>query len=234
MGKSLTQQKRGKGSPTYRARSFSYIGKVSYPAVSNFKGRVVDILHSAGHSGPIAKIAFGKKKVLLIAPHGMRVGDEISAGENSEVKRGNILQLKSLPTGTNIYNIESQPGDGGKFVRASGTSAKIISKMKDKITVMLPSKKTRVFNQKCRATVGIIAGSGRTEKPFYKAGRKYHKMRAKNRLYPRTSALAMNAVAHPYGGSRTSKKGKPMIARRNAPPGAKVGLLRPKRSGKKR
>ena len=84
------------------------------------------------------------------------------------------------------------------------------------------------------ARSAFTAGSGRLEKPFMKAGRKYHKMKAKNKLWPKVSGIAMNAVDHPYGTSRSSKKGHPTIAKRNAPPGAKVGKLRPRRTGKKK
>ena len=66
-----------------------------------------------------------------------------------------------------------------------------------------------------------------------KAGRKFHYMKARNKLYPRVSGVAMNAVDHPFGTSRSSKKGRPDIARKNAPPGAKVGKVRPRRTGKK-
>jgi len=235
MGKNLIQQRRGRGTARFRARSFRYAGTVCYPSDKAFEGKVTDIVHSAGHSSPVASVLSSEKKdILMFAPHGLSVGDSVQAGENVEIKAGNVLPLKNIPTGTSIYNLESTPGDGGKFVRASGTSAKVMVKSDGSVTVMLPSKRMHDFNPKCRATIGMIAGSGRIEKPLYKAGRKYHKMRARNKLYPHVCALSMNAVAHPFGGSRSSKKGKPMIARRNAPPGAKVGLIRPSRTGKKR
>ncbi len=237
MGKNLTQQKRGKGSLTYTSPSFRFIGDVKYrqlPSESNKEsGIVIDIVHSTGHTAPIAKVMFGSEESLLIAPHGLKTGDVIEQGEQVTVKEGNILSLKDIPEGTTVFNIESQPGDGGKFVRSSGTYAKIQSKMNGKIQIMLPSQKVRDFNPMCKASVGVVAGSGRIEKPFVKAGRRWHKMNARNKLYPRVSALAMNAVDHPYGGSRTSKKGKVTIARKNAPPGAKVGLIRPRRTGRR-
>ncbi len=240
MGKNLIQQKRGKGSPTYRAPSFRYIGEVKHRKYDEseknlVKGKIRDIVHSAGHYAPIAKVLFeNKEEVLMIAPQNIRQGDEIFSGRNAEIKYGNTLPLGIMPEGTVIYNIESNPGDGGKFCRSSGTSAKILSKTPGKIIVMLPSKKQHVFNPECRATIGIVAGDGRGEKPLLKAGNAHYKWKARNKLYPRVSALAMNAVDHPYGGTRSSKKGKVTIARRNAPPGAKVGLLRPRRTGRRR
>ncbi len=239
MGKNLIQQKRGKGSPTYRAPSFRYIGKVKHRSYDErektmIEGRVIDLVTSAGHSAPIAMVRYDREEALMIAPHNMRQGDLIQSGTEAEAKDGNTLPLGKMEEGTLIYNIESNPGDGGKFCRSSGTAARILSKSADKVIVMLPSKKQKEFNPKCRATIGIVAGSGRKEKPLLKAGNAHYKWKAKNKLYPRVAALAMNAVDHPFGGTRSSKKGKVTIARRNAPPGAKVGLLRPRRTGRRR
>ena len=82
--------------------------------------------------------------------------------------------------------------------------------------------------------MGVIAGSGRTEKPMLKAGIKMHKMRAKNKLYPRTSACAMNAVDHPLGNSRSARKARNKAVSKHASPGKKVGSLWPKRTGKRK
>lgn len=237
MGKNLTQQKRGKGSPTFRAPSFKYIGRAKHRTISErtMSGVVTDLVHCAGHTSPLAKIMFEDGETsLMIAPEGIRVGDAIKTGPEAEQKIGNTLPLQNIPEGTLIYNIESKQGDGGKFVRASGGFARVMAKFKDKILVQLPSKKQREFPLNCRASIGVIAGSGRKEKPFVKAGKKYHQMRARNRYYPNVSALSMNAVDHPFGGSRSSKLGKSAIAPKNAPPGRKVGLLRPRRTGRRK
>ena len=145
-----------------------------------------------------------------------------------------MLPLKSIPEGTLIYNIESNPGDGGKFVRASGAFAKIITKTEDGIVVELPSSKRRTFLPECRAIIGVIAGSGRTEKPFLKAGTKFFAMRAKNKFWPRVSGTSMNSVSHPFGGKSSHAKGIPTQASRNAPPGRKVGKIAPKRTGRRK
>src|SRR3989338_1177993 len=238
MGKNLISQKRGKGTSVYKAHSFRYIGTVKHQAYSEkekkdrITGTVTDIAHSPGHYAPIAKINYEGRKTLAIAPFGLRVGDEVSSGINAEIKDGNVLPLSSIPEGTLIFNIESQPGDGGKFVRTSGGFARVLSKMQDKVNVMLPSKKEHTFNSKCRATLGVIAGGGRTEKPFLKAGNMAKKRGARGKLYPITSALSMNAVSHPFGGSSSASKNGPMIARKYAPAGAKVGSIRPRRTGR--
>jgi large subunit ribosomal protein L2 len=98
---------------------------------------------------------------------------------------------------------------------------------------MLPSKKEKLFNENCRATVGIVAGSGRLEKPLMKAGTVHFKYRASAALWPVVSGQSQNAVEHPHGGARSSKKNKPDIARRFAPPGANIGKIRPRRTGRK-
>ena len=237
MGKNLIQQARGKGSPRYRAPSFRYKGESKYAKYKErtLTGKIIDFIHCQGHSAPLAQIKYENGDMVLVqAPEGVRVGDEVKMGNNIEVKKGNVMPLRNIPEGIAIYNIESFPGDGGKFVRASGGFAKIITKMQNKIVVELPSAKRRIFLPECRATIGIIAGSGRKEKPFLKAGKRYYAMRAKNKLWPQTSGTSMNAVDHPFGGSSSAVKGGSTQAPRNAPPGRKVGKIAPKRTGKKR
>jgi len=133
-----------------------------------------------------------------------------------------------------IFNIESIPGDGGKFVRSSGTFAKVVSQMKDTVIVQLPSKKRKEFHPKCRASIGVVAGGGRPEKPLLKAGNSFFKMKAKNKLWPKVSGSAMNAVDHPFGNKRTSRKSKAKPISRNAPPGRKVGMVAARRTGRKK
>jgi len=236
MGKNLIQQKRGKGSPRYRAPSFRYKGTANFARYEEDKtitADITDIIHSSGHSAPLMELKYSNGETgLLQAPEGVKVGDNIGMGKDVELKAGNILPLKNIPEGTSIYNIESNPGDGGKFVRASGTFAKIITKMEKAIVVELPSSKRRTFLPNCKAAIGIVAGAGRTEKPFLKAGNKFYAMKAKNKLWPIVSGTSMNSVSHPFGGSSSHAKGIPTQSSRNAPPGRKVGKIAPKRTGR--
>ena len=94
--------------------------------------------------------------------------------------------------------------------------------------------KEKDFNPDCRAQIGIVAGSGRKEKPFTKAGAKWFAKRARNKLYPIVAGLAMNAVDHPFGGKSSHKKGRPTVAPKYAPGGRNVGKIRPRRTGMKR
>ncbi|NQV09506.1 50S ribosomal protein L2 [Candidatus Woesearchaeota archaeon] len=235
MGKRLIQQRRGKGSPTYKSPSHRFKGEIKNIRFGkeNINGKITDLLKCPGHTGPLIEITLEKgERKLIIAPEGVRVGESLEAGEDVSLKIGNTLLLKNIPEGTSIFNIENAPGDGGKFVRASGTFAKVITQLGKKVIIQLPSKKKKHFNSECRATIGTVAGSGRTEKPFLKAGNKYKAMRAKNKLYPSISGTSMNSVDHPFGGTSSNHKGRPTIAPKNAPPGRKVGMLKPSKTGR--
>ncbi|MCA9486695.1 MAG: 50S ribosomal protein L2, partial [Nanoarchaeota archaeon] len=110
--------------------------------------------------------------------------------------------------------------------------ATVVGHLKGMTKIQLPSKKEKLVNSNSRAFVGAIGGGARLEKPFLKAGAKFMQMKKKNKLYPRVSGVAMSAVDHPHGGTRSLRKGRPTIAPHNAPPGRKVGMLRPKHTGR--
>jgi len=235
MGKRIIQQARGKGGPRYRANSFRHKGPAKV-INKDVKATVIDLISCPGHYAPLAVLHYPSIKSygLIIAPEGISVNEELTIGPQGEIKIGNTMPLNNIPEGTPIYNIESVPGDGGKFVRSSGVAAKIITKTDKAIIVQLPSKKKKTFHPNCRATIGTVAGSGRVEKPFFKAGRKFYAMKAKNKLWPKVSGGAMNAVDHPFGNKRSSRKAKAKPAPKNAPPGRKVGMLRPRHTGRNR
>jgi large subunit ribosomal protein L2 len=235
MGKNIISQRRGRGTSTYRSPGHRFKAAVRHMKQTNLeiRGKVTDIFDCPGHTAPLATVKYDNGETNIIqAPEGLRVEQEVSINSD-KIEVGSCLPLRMIPEGTLIYNIENQPGDGGKFVRSGGTTARVLLKREDKVLVMLPSKKEKAFHPECRANVGVIAGGGRLEKPLVKAGANYHKMHAINKLYPHVSGTSMNAVDHPYGTSRSSKKGRPTIARRNAPPGAKVGKIRPRRTGRR-
>jgi|SRR3989344_6472153 len=231
MGKRIISQARGKGSLTYRVRSKAFKYRLQYPKNLSGEGVVVKLLNSAAHSAPLAKIISGEKVFYIPAVNGLFEGQKISFEDSS--KPGNIIPLSEIPLRTNIFCIESNPGDGGKFIKSAGNSAFINKKSEGKVSIVFPSKKEKTLNENCRAIIGVIGGHGRLEKPFVKAGRKFHLKRAKNKLWPRTSAVKMNAIDHPFGSGR-GKNPKSKIAKRNSPPGRKVGHLRPRRTGKRK
>ncbi len=231
MGKRIISQARGKGSLTYRVRRKAYLYKVKYPMQSG-EAEIIDIIHSAGHSAPLMKIIIDKEIFYNPAFNGAYVGQKISIGNNASI--GNIIMLKNAPPGTKIYNIEKNPGDGGKMMRAAGTSAAVHKKYPhNKFEIIMPNKKSVILSGDCRITIGEIAGGGKILKPFVTAGRKFYKMKSRNKLWPRTSAVKMNAVDHPFGSGR-GKRIKSKIAKRNAPPGKRVGHIRPSRTGKRK
>jgi len=241
MGKRIIAQRRGKGSTTYRAHSFRWGIKVQHrqydekEKTSLMKGKIIDLIHSKGHLAPIAIIHYeNNEKQYMYAPENVRVNQEIISGIKAEAKVGNTLPLKNIPFGSLVYNIEIFPGDGGKLCRAPGASAKVLSQLGDEIVVELPSKKQKMINANARATVGVIVGKGRKDKPWVKAGKRHHIMRARGKLYPLTSGVAMNAVDHPFGSGRGRQHAKVKPPPRYAPPGRNVGPIRARRSGRKR
>ncbi|MEK6850260.1 MAG: 50S ribosomal protein L2 [Nanoarchaeota archaeon] len=230
MGKRIIQQARGKGSLSYRVRKAAYKFKIKYP-MNEGEADIINIIHSAGHSAPLLKLKIKDEIFYNSAFSGAIVGNKIKIGSN-DPKEGNILMLKEIPVGTSVYNLEINPGDGGKMMRSAGSSASIFKKNDfNKVVILMPTKKEIVLSGDCRATIGIIAGAGRLLKPFIKAGPKFYKMKTRNKLWPRTSAVKMNAIDHPFGSGR-GKRIKPKIAKRNAPPGARVGHIRPRRTGR--
>ena len=167
MGKRIIQQRRGRGTSTYRAPSFRYKGKVKHVA-GDYTAMVADLIHCPGHSAPLMAISTPNGFALSFAPIGIKVGDEITVGEGAEPNLGNVLSLKDIPEGTMVHNIELRPGDGGKLVRSSGSAAKVMAKTDTHVRILLPSKKEKTFLANCRAAIGVLAGSGRLDKPFLK------------------------------------------------------------------
>jgi len=235
MGKRTRAQRLGDGSPTYRAKSWRKLGEVKLPPPERTgEATVVDIVHDPGRNAPVALIRYGDgQERLVLAPEGIKVGDVLMAGISGEVKPGNVLSLAEIPEGTAIHNIESRPGDGGKFVRASGSHAVLIGHDVGRASVQLPSGEIKDFDPRCRATIGVLAGGGRLEKPFIKAGKRHHVFLAKGKRYPHSRAVAMNVVDHPFGGGRGKHAGRPKTVARGAPPGQKVGLIAARRTGKR-
>ncbi len=237
MGKRIIAQRRGAGTSRYRAHSFKFKGKASHPAISDAikQGIITDLVSCAAHTAPLAQIQFDDGDVsYMLACEGMIVGEQVQIGSQAAAQEGNVLPLQEIPEGTLVYNVEAQPGDGGKFVRASGVFARVVSKTNTGVVLRLPSKTTKTFHYQCRAAIGVLAGGGRVDKPLLKAGVAHFKHKARNHLYPKVSASAMNAVDHPYGNKRTSRKSKAMPVSRHAPPGRKVGMIAARRTGRKK
>ena len=216
MGKRTRSQRKG-SSPKNRVSSHRFPAANRLPRVSGEIAEVVDLVHSAAHTAPLAKVKFeGGEIAHLGAPEGIAVGQTVAFGDKVSLRPGNVTTLDQIPEGTQICNVEMRPGDGGKIARSGGNSAMIDTRMGDYVRVQLPSGRTKDLPAKCRATIGVLGGHGRTK------------------LYPTVSGVAMNPVDHPHGGGNHQAVHGPNSVSRNAPPGKKVGNIAPKRTGRGR
>lgn len=232
MGEPIRSQRRGKASPTWRANTRNGKGDVEHRN-ADVAGTVVDIQHDPARTAPVAIIEYSdEERRAVLAPETVSVGDEVQLGPEAPIEPGNTLPIGEIPEGVPIHSIETQPGDGGKLVKSSGTYAFVVTHEKDGTRIRLPSKSFKKLGTKCRATIGKVAGGGRQDKPFVKAGNKHKAMKARGKKYPNVSAVSMNAVDHPFGGS--AKPGMPKTVSRHASPGSKVGSISASRSGKKK
>jgi len=150
------------------------------------------------------------------------------------LRPGNITELGKFPEGTALTYLELRPGDGGKIARTAGNSCIVETRVGDMVRLRLPSGKMKEISAHCRATIGVLAGHGRDEMPMRTAGAAYYKAKARGKLYPHVSGVAMNPVAHPHGGGNHQAVHGPNSVARGTPPGAKVGLIAPRRTGRGR
>ncbi len=237
MGKRTLQQRAGRGGQNFRSPSHVRVADAKYPPPSNttLRGVIVDLIHDPGRWVPLARVKLENGVEYYIpAPEGMFVGQEVFIGPDAPANLGCTLPLGSIPEGSRVYNIELRPGDGGKLARQAGSYALVLSKSEKYTVVLLPSKRQKSILSTARATIGVPAGAGRTEKPLLKAGAAYHKWRVKARKWPSVRGVAMNVVSHKFGGGHHQRKSHPSTVSRHAPPGRKVGHIAAKRTGLKK
>ncbi|MBR3393136.1 MAG: 50S ribosomal protein L2 [Firmicutes bacterium] len=158
--------------------------------------KVSAIEYDPNRSANIALLVYadGEKRYIL-APEGLTVGMTVLSGENVEIRVGNALPLKNVPTGTNIHNIEMKPGKGGQMVRAAGNSAQLMAKEGKFATLRLPSGEMRMVPIDCRATIGIVGNGDHELVKIGKAGRKRNMG-----IRPTVRGSVMNPNDHPHGG----------------------------------
>ncbi|HVP93330.1 MAG TPA: 50S ribosomal protein L2 [Acidobacteriota bacterium] len=242
MGKRIRVQRRGRGGRTFRASTHKRVAPAQYPLATTvkeysdvaIKGVVEDFTHDPGRGAPLALIRFENGKTFYnVVPEGVHSTQQIRMGGSAPVEVGNILPMGKIPEGTMICNIELRPGDGGKIAKSSGAYAMVVTHTAQGTIIKLPSGKAKYIDDYCRATIGVVSGAGRTEKPFLKSGAKFHLMKAKGHKYPRTRGRAMIAAVHPYGSSKRSAR-KGTTTSHGAPPGQKVGLIAARGAGRKR
>jgi large subunit ribosomal protein L2 len=240
MGKRLNQQRRGAGKPPFTAPSHRYVADITYrnyderERSSCITGEVIKLLDDPSRTTLLMKVrADDNKCYLMLAPEGIAIGDTVKFGMKADLAIGNVLPLAAVPDGTPIFNIELEPGDGGKIVRSAGSAAYVVSHLGDQVIVSLPSKAVKYLSSACRAQIGIPAGGGHKEKPIFKAGKAFHMYKSKSYYWPHVRGVAMNAVDHPFGGSQ-HHPGRSTIASKGAPPGSKVGLIGAASVGRKK
>jgi large subunit ribosomal protein L2 len=238
LGKRALVRRRGRGGKQFRAVTVGKIAPAKYP---NFRlnehhlGTVIDIVHERGRDAPLAKVNFDDGNYSYIpAPEGIAIGDKVEMGTRATTTAGNILSLESIPDGTIICNVEKNAGDGGKLIKSAGSSALVFSHAIEGVTIKFPSGKFLTINPKCRAMIGTVAGAGRKEKPYLKAGTKAKYMQAHGRLYPTVRGIAQAAVYHPHGGGRHQHIGRQSSVGSTTPPGRKVGNISPRKTGRSR
>jgi large subunit ribosomal protein L2 len=242
MGKRIRVQRRGRGSSTFRASTHKRVAPAQYPPKitpkesfgASINGVIEALVHDPGRGAPLAFVRFENGETCYtVTPEGVFKGQQISLGGKAPAEVGNILPLGKVPEGTMVCNLELRPGDGGKMAKSSGAYATVVGHTPQGTMVRLPSGRTRYVNDYCMATIGVVSAAGRTEKPFLKAGEKFHLMKAKGHKYPRTRGRAMVAAVHPYGSSKRSAR-KGTTTSHGAPPGQKVGLIAARGAGQKK
>jgi len=247
MGRVIRAQRKG-SSPIFKSHTFHRKGAAAlrssdYAERHGYvKGVIKEIIHDPGRGAPLAVVAFrdrykyGLKKELFVAAEGLYTGQYIYCGKKATITVGNVLPVGQMPEGTVICQLEEKKGDRGKVARSSGNYATIVSHNVDaqKTKVKLPSGAKKTVSSLNRAMIGIIAGGGRIDKPILKAGRAYHKYKAKRHSWPKVRGVCMNPVDHPFGGGNHQHIGKPSTVSRLKSPGRKVGLIAARRTGRVR
>lgn len=235
MGKKLRQQRRGKGSNVYTKLPGTFDIRVNYPNTNkNCIGEVVGMINHTGHTAPLVRVLYEDlTSGYLIAPEGIKVGDKIHITEKNVFSLGSVVKLGDIPEGIPVFNIESTPGDGGKYVRSAGSAAYVAAHIGATTTISMPSKAMVILKNDCRAQLGVVASGGMTEQPLVKAGKSHYIMHPINRTWPVQRGVKMNPVDHPFGGKQ-HHKGKSSMTSRNAPPGRKVGHIAASRVGRRK
>jgi len=203
--------------------------------------RVATIEYDPNRSCYIALIVYADgAKSYILAPAQIKVGDEVQSGPGADIRPGNALELRQMPTGTVVHSVEMVPGQGGKLGRAAGTAIQVAAKEGDYVTLRLPSSEMRMVRAECRATVGALSNAEHQNIKIGKAGRNRHKGKR-----PQTRGVAMNPVDHPHGGGEAHHTpgghpvtpwGKPTLGYRTRKKGKQSDryIVRGRRRGKKK
>jgi large subunit ribosomal protein L2 len=211
--KSLLETKSKTGGRNFQGRrAMRYIGgghKQMYRLI-DFKrdkkeipAKVASIEYDPNRTAFIALLNYADgEKRYIIAPQGLQVGATVVSGDTVAPDLGNALQMRNMPLGTVVHNVEMQPGQGGKLVRSAGSSAQLSNKEEKYAVLKMPSGELRKVLINCYATVGVVSNSDHSLQSMGKAGRNVWKG-----IRPRTRGVAMNPVDHPMGGGEGRASG---------------------------
>jgi large subunit ribosomal protein L2 len=203
--------------------------------------KVATIEYDPNRTSYIALLHYadGEKRYIL-APAGVRPGAVLESGETADIRPGNALPLRAIPTGTVVHNVELVPGQGGRLGRSAGSEIQVVAKEGAMVTLRLPSSEMRMVRGECRATVGTLSNAEHQNVKVGKAGRSRHKGKR-----PQTRGVAMNPVDHPHGGGEAHHTpgghpvtpwGKPTLGYRTRKKGkaSDAMIVRGRRRGKKK
>ncbi|HII53364.1 50S ribosomal protein L2 [Candidatus Micrarchaeota archaeon CG08_land_8_20_14_0_20_49_17] len=239
MGKRLKSQRRGKGSPTYVAKSHRYKTVSRFRAYDELEQRgtiratVTEFIDDPSKRAIVMALYYDNRdQATVVAPEGIMLGQVIDAGAHAAIALGNIVPVKNVPEGYYVCNIECTPGDGGKLARTPGSYCVVVARDEKEVQLRMPSRKIVAVSPDCRAIVGVVAGGGVLEQPLLKAGNQYHKKHAQNRYWPKGRGVKQSAYNHPHGG-KEHHRGKSDMRSRGTPTGAKVGHIAASRVGRK-
>ena len=158
--------------------------------------KVIAIEYDPNRTAHIALIEYASgKKAYIIAPVGIKVGDVLTSGAESDIKPGNTLPIANIPLGTMIHNIELYPGKGAQLVRSAGSAAQLMAKENGVAQVRLPSQEVRYIRLDCKATIGQVGNVEHENVKIGKAGKKRHMG-----IRPTVRGSVMNPCDHPHGG----------------------------------
>jgi large subunit ribosomal protein L2 len=165
--------------------------------------KVASIEYDPNRSANVALLHYldGEKRYIL-APNGLRVGDQLMSGIDAEIRPGNSLPLANIPLGTLVHNVELKLGKGGQLVRSAGTSAQLMAREGNYATLRLPSGEMRMVHVQCQVTIGQVGNHEHENQTIGKAGRNRWKGKR-----PNVRGVAMNPVDHPMGGGEGRSSG---------------------------
>jgi len=186
----VSVRQRGGGSKRFLREIDWKRDKVGVPA------KVVSFEYDPNRGAPICLLHYvdGEKRYIL-APEGLKIGDEVVSGPEAEIRVGNALPLEKIPVGTVVHCLEIRPGKGAQMVRGAGNAAIVVAKEEEWVTVKMPSGQMRLFSGKAKATIGQLGNVDKKTKKLGKAGRK-----RRMGIRPTVRGVAQNPRSHPHGG----------------------------------